>query len=67
MFREYKQRQELHCWMIRYFETRRLLAVKVNGYKVVLFFEQVFSRLANQPWDMKTSGTQQIYTLSIYS
>ncbi len=53
--------------MIRYFETRRLLAVKVNGYKVVLFFEQVFSRLANQPWDMKTSGTQQIYTLSIYS
>lgn len=40
--REYKHHQELHCCqlpgIICYFETRRLLAVKVNGYKVFFFF-----------------------------
>lgn len=51
--------------IICYFVTRCLLAVKVNGYKVSL--EEVFSRLANQPWNMKTYAPQQSFRLSIYS
>lgn len=71
--REYKQHQELHCCqlpgIICYFETRRLLAVKVNGYKVFFFFfpEQVLAAwlTSRKIWRLRVHNrfTHSVFTL----